>query len=213
VDEGSTRGGAGSTDERAFEPDRLDEASFADLVAPLFERAPRFIARLAAHRPHGSWTALFDRAVPLALEMPLEAQLELIDAHPRIGAPPGSVSAHSYIEQGYDRESAAVGAEAERTRIAAELDQLNATYEARFGFRYVVYVAGRSRVQIVPLLRASLEAEAGAERERAIRDVVAIARDRAVRSGLMVDGVGRMDDAPAPGPWSAAATEREEARP
>ena len=76
-----------------------------------------------------------------------DAQLELIDAHPRIGAPPESVSAHSYIEQGYDRESAAAGAEAERARIAAELEQLNRAYEERFGFRYVIFVAGRPRAR------------------------------------------------------------------
>jgi 2-oxo-4-hydroxy-4-carboxy-5-ureidoimidazoline decarboxylase len=171
----------------SLELDALDEAAFADVVAPLFERAPRFIARLAANRPYGSWAALFERAVPLALEMPMDAQLQLIDAHPRIGAPPGSVSAHSYVEQGYDREAAEAGAEQERARLASELEALNARYEERFGFRYVVFVAGRPRTEIVALLRASLEADPRAERERAIRDVVAIARDRAVRSGLMDD--------------------------
>jgi 2-oxo-4-hydroxy-4-carboxy--5-ureidoimidazoline (OHCU) decarboxylase len=153
-------------------------------VAPLFERAPGFIKRLAAGRPYGSWPALFDRAVPLALGMPREAQIELIDAHPRIGAPPGSVSAHSFIEQGYDRESAAAGAEEERMRLSGELEELNAAYESRFASA-TSSGGGRPRAAIVPLLRASLEAGADAERERAIGDVVAIAHDRALRSGLM----------------------------
>jgi 2-oxo-4-hydroxy-4-carboxy--5-ureidoimidazoline (OHCU) decarboxylase len=173
-----------------FAPDTLPEAEFAALVAPLFERAPGFIERLAAGRPYGSWSALFERAVPLALGMTREAQIELIDAHPRIGAPPGSVSDHSFIEQGYDRESAAAGAEAERVRLAAELEELNAAYESRFGFRYVIFVAGRPRAAIVPLLGASLTADADGERSRAIGDVVAIARDRAVRSGLMDEAAG-----------------------
>jgi hypothetical protein len=69
-----------------FAPDTLPEAEFAALVAPLFERAPGFIERLAAGRPYGSWSALFERAVPLALGMTREAQIELIDAHPRIAA-------------------------------------------------------------------------------------------------------------------------------
>ena len=79
-------------------------AQFAALVAPLFEDAPRFIGRLADARPFGSWASLFARAEALALAMPDDEQLELIDAHPRIGAPPGSVSALSFGEQGYDRE-------------------------------------------------------------------------------------------------------------
>lgn len=170
-----------------FEPDALEEAAFAELVAPLFERAPRFIERLTAGRPYESWEVLFHAADLIALDMPQAEQLELIDAHPRIGAPPGSVSTHSYIEQGYDREAATAEAESERARIGAELERLNRRYEDRFGFRYVVFVAGRPRSDIVPLVQTALTADFDAERERALRDVVAIARDRAQMTGLVTD--------------------------
>jgi 2-oxo-4-hydroxy-4-carboxy-5-ureidoimidazoline decarboxylase len=169
----------------AFAPDALSDAAFGDLVAPLFERAPRFIARLAERRPYGSWENLFMTAFATAKEMPREEQLELIDAHPRIGAPPGSVSALSFVEQGYDREEASIEAEAERQRTSTELSRLNDAYEARFGFRYVIFVAGRRRAAIVPLLEAALHADAEDERERALEDVVAIARDRAIAGGLL----------------------------
>ena len=85
--------------------------------------------------------------------MPVAEQIELIDAHPRLGAPPASVSALSFVEQGYaaeEAEQAAHDAEVERARVAAELDRLNAAYEARFGFRYCVFVAGRSRAELLP---------------------------------------------------------------
>jgi 2-oxo-4-hydroxy-4-carboxy--5-ureidoimidazoline (OHCU) decarboxylase len=172
----------GPVTDPVFGPDALTDADFADLVAPLFERAPRFIARLAAGRPYGSWEGLFRHALATALAMPRDEQIELIDAHPRIGAPPGSVSAHSFVEQGYDREAATAEAEAERERIAAELARLNDAYEARFGFRYIIFVAGRPRRAIVPLLERALSADPKAERERALVDVVAIANDRAGRS-------------------------------
>jgi 2-oxo-4-hydroxy-4-carboxy-5-ureidoimidazoline decarboxylase len=175
-----------------FEPDALEQAAFAELVAPLFERAPQFIERLTAGRPHASWEGLFRAATAIALDMPREEQLELIDAHPRIGAPPGSVSALSYVEQGYDREAAE--AEAERVRIGAQLEQLNRRYEERCGFRYVVFVAGRPRSEIVPLLEDALAADRDAERVRALREVVAIARDRALRSGLVADDPGATDE-------------------
>jgi len=170
---------AGAAAATPFGPDSLSDAAFADLVAPLFERAPRFIGRLAGGRPYGSWEGLFTTALAMALALPLNEQLELIDAHPRIGAPPGSVSAHSFVEQGYDREAATAEAEAERHRIDAELARLNDVYEARFGFRYVIFVAGRPRSAIVPLLEAALDADPEVERERAVLDVIAIARDRA----------------------------------
>lgn len=170
-----------------MDPDSLLAGEFRALMAPLFEDAPRFIHRLDAERPYGSWEALFMSATLLALSLPPDAQLELIDAHPRIGAPPGSVSALSYVEQGYDHEAANVEAEAERAQVAAELDRLNVAYESAFGFRFVIFVAGRSRAEMVPLMEAALRADPAQERERALRDVVAIARDRAIKTGLMAD--------------------------
>jgi 2-oxo-4-hydroxy-4-carboxy--5-ureidoimidazoline (OHCU) decarboxylase len=166
---------------------KLDADGFGRAMAPLFEEAPQFIGRLGAGRPYRSWEALFEAGERLALDMPREEQLELIDAHPRIGAPPGSVSALSFVEQGYDQESASAEAETERIRIGSELERLNGEYEAAFGFRYVIFVAGRPRSAIVPLMQATLTANVDAERERALTDVVAIARDRAIKTGLMTD--------------------------
>src|SRR5262245_3301692 len=149
--------------------DALSEPEFVDAVAPWFEGAPRFLRRLAAARPFGDEPTLFGRAEVIALAMPEDEQLELIDAHPRLGAPPASVSAASFREQGYDRET---------TAAIADLDRLNAEYERRFGFRFCVFVNGRSRPELVPVLERALEAQRSAEIRRAIRDVVAIARDR-----------------------------------
>ena len=151
-------------------------------MAPLFEGAPRFLARLAAARPFGSWDALFAAARSIAHDMPEAAQVELVDAHPRLGAPPASVSAMSFREQGYDLEKAAdLASEAarERDRVAAELDRLNGEYEARFGFRYCVFVAGRARADLLPGMAAALAAARDAELHRALDAVVDIARDRA----------------------------------
>jgi hypothetical protein len=51
----------------------------------------------------------------------------------------------------------------------------------------VVYVAGRPRSAIVPLLRAALEADPQDERRRGLTDVVAIAQARARDLGLEED--------------------------
>lgn len=158
--------------------DRLPEAEFIAAMAPLFEGAPRFLARLAAGRPFGSADRVFERALEIALAMPEDEQRELMDAHPRLGAPPGSVSAMSYVEQGYDQEAAGAAAEIERERVAAELARLNEAYEARFGFRYCVFVAGRPRAALIPELETALLADGDAERRRALGDVVAIAQAR-----------------------------------
>jgi 2-oxo-4-hydroxy-4-carboxy--5-ureidoimidazoline (OHCU) decarboxylase len=157
----------------AAEIDPLDDEAFARAIAPLFEGAPRFVSRLTGARPFGTWDAFLDRAAAIASSLPEAELVELLDSHPRIGAPRGEVSPLSFREQGYDREEDASAAE-----LQATLDRLNAAYEARFGFRFLVHVAGRPRAALVPLLEASLDAERDDELRRAARDVVAIARDR-----------------------------------
>ncbi len=151
------------------ELDSIPKAEFVAAVAPLFEGAPHFLGRLAAARPFGGTAEMFRRARVIALSMPESEQIELINAHPRLGAPPSSVSAMSYSEQGYDRET---------TEAIADLERLNRKYEAKFGFRFCMFVAGRSRADLVPVLEAALAAERTAEIQRALADVVAIARDR-----------------------------------
>lgn len=149
--------------------DGVPDAAFRAEMATLFEGAPRFLDRLVAARPFGSWDALFAAAERIAAEMPEDEQVELVNAHPRLAAPPRSVSEHSFREQGYDRDT---------TAAIAELERLNAAYEARFGFRYCVFVAGRPRTALVPELAAALTRDRASELDRALRDVVAIARDR-----------------------------------
>ena len=158
--------------------DELDDGACATALAPLFEGAPRFLARLAADRPFGDAASLFDRARTIAHSMPEDEQIELIDAHPRLGAPPGSVSALSFREQGYDQEAADAAAEAERARVHAELERLNAAYEEQFGFRCCVFVAGRSRAALLSELESTLTADRDAELHRALDAVVDIAADR-----------------------------------
>lgn len=164
----------------------MTDADCRAVLGPLFEGAPRFLARLCAERPFGDSDGLFARARAIAHALPEVDQLELIDAHPRLGAPPEAMSALSLVEQGYDLEAAqraSADAERERLRVAAELDDLNTAYEARFGFRYCVFVAGRSRAELVPDLRAALEADRAAELARALAAVVDIAADRWARLG------------------------------
>lgn len=153
----------------------------------MFEGAPGFLWRLAAmSRPFGGWRGLFDRARELAHAMPEPLQIELVDAHPRLGAPPATVSAMSFREQGHDREAAANLADEsvrELDRVAAELDRLNHEYEARFGFRYCVFVAGRSRAELLPAMAAALTLDRDSELHRALDAVVDIAADRQRRAG------------------------------
>lgn len=158
---------------RIADLDLLPPEPAAFLLGPLFERAPRFLARLVGDRPFGDDETLIARAHELARTIPEDEQIELLDAHPRIGADPSTVSALSHAEQGYGDDAPPA-----EPWIAEELDALNEAYERIFGFRFVVFVAGRPRSAIVPILEASLRDERVSELRRGLDDVVHIAADR-----------------------------------
>ena len=74
---------------------------------------------------------------------PDDEKREILDAHPAIGQRAG-LSARSAAEQGADADPA----------VLAELARLNAAYEARHGFRFVVFVNRRPKAEILDVLRA-----------------------------------------------------------
>jgi len=136
----------------------------ADQWAELFEGRTRLVEKLA------------ERGDPLAsaheviAELTDADKLEALNAHPAIGAK--NLSARSAFEQG----------EAGDLETLAELARLNAEYEERFGFRFVVFVNRRPKSEIIPILRERLERTREQELDTAVQELVAIAEDRWRRS-------------------------------
>jgi 2-oxo-4-hydroxy-4-carboxy--5-ureidoimidazoline (OHCU) decarboxylase len=132
----------------------------ADELAELFEGRTRLVEKLA------------QRDDPLAsaheviAELTQEEKLEALNAHPAIGAK--KLSARSAAEQGVDDDP----------ETLAELGRLNAEYEQRFGFRFVVFVNRRPKSEIVPILRERLQRTRAEELDTAVQELVAIAEDR-----------------------------------
>jgi len=133
----------------------------ADELAGLFEGRTRFVERLA-----GEPDPLL-RARTLVHELPGEEKREILDAHPAIGQRAG-LSARSAAEQGADADPA----------VLAELARLNADYEERHGFRFVVFVNRRPKAEILEVLRGRIDNPTGEELETALGELVAIAEDR-----------------------------------
>jgi len=132
----------------------------AEQLAELFEGRTRFVERLAPlEDPLG-------HAREVALELSEDEKKEILDAHPAIGGKP--TSARSAREQGTDDDPS----------VLAELADLNAAYETKFGFRFVVFVNGRPRREIVPILRERLQRSPDEELSTAVDELVQIAIDR-----------------------------------
>ena len=132
----------------------------AEELAELFEGRTAFVDRLAqVDDPLG-------RAREVALTLSDDEKKEVLDAHPAIGGK--TTSERSRREQGSDDDPA----------ILAELAELNAAYEARFGFRFVVFVNGRPRREIVPVLRERMTRSREEELRTAVDELVQIAISR-----------------------------------
>ncbi len=135
-----------------------------DELAALFESRTRFVTLLAQRQNP------LTHADEVVDELTLAEKREVLDAHPAIGQKQG-LSKHSQAEQGTDYDPA----------VIAELQRLNAEYEARHGFRFVVFVDRRPKAEILEVLRRRIGNPTDAELETALHELVAIAIDRWLR--------------------------------
>jgi 2-oxo-4-hydroxy-4-carboxy-5-ureidoimidazoline decarboxylase len=131
----------------------------------LFEGRTRLVERLAeVDDPLG-------QADDVVAALADEEKVEALDAHPAIGARRG-LSSRSAAEQGSDTDPV----------VLSDLAYLNQVYEEKFGFRFVVFVAGRPKAEILEVLRERIGRTREEELDTACHELVAIARDRWTRT-------------------------------
>jgi 2-oxo-4-hydroxy-4-carboxy--5-ureidoimidazoline (OHCU) decarboxylase len=134
-------------------------------LSELFEGRTRLVERLAGvDDPLGEADRLLAR-------LDEDEKVEALGAHPAIGQRQG-LSELSAAEQGSDADPA----------VLSELAYLNQVYEEKFGFRFVVFVAGRPKREILAVLRERIANTREEELDTGCRELVAIARDRWTRT-------------------------------
>ena len=107
------------------------------------------------------------RAREVARGLTEEEKLEALNAHPAIGQR-GGLSARSAAEQGA----------AAHPEVLEELARLNREYEAKNGFRFVVFVNRRPKAEILEVLRERIKRPREDELDTAVEELVAIAENR-----------------------------------
>jgi 2-oxo-4-hydroxy-4-carboxy--5-ureidoimidazoline (OHCU) decarboxylase len=134
-------------------------------LAELFEGRTPLVERLAEVDDP------LDRADEVVSALSEAEKVEALAAHPAIGQKAG-LSARSAAEQGADDDPC----------VLADLATLNVAYERKFGFRFVVFVNRRPRSEILDVLRMRLGNTREQELDTGCRELVAIARDRWIRT-------------------------------
>jgi 2-oxo-4-hydroxy-4-carboxy--5-ureidoimidazoline (OHCU) decarboxylase len=136
-----------------------------DELAELFEGRTRLVELL------GTTEDPLARAEDVVLTLSDEEKVEALSAHPAIGQRAG-LSERSAQEQGDDADPV----------VLSELAYLIRVYEEKFGFRFVVFVAGRPKSEILDVLQERLGRTREQELDSGCRELVAIARDRWIRT-------------------------------
>ncbi len=168
-------------------PALVPAGSLADLGAdelaaalrPLWEDAGPLVGAMIGYR-FATWDEHLDAASEAISAMDDRTRSALLRAHPRIGTDAATLARRSILsfrEQG--------GGAATSDAVARSLSSLNDRYEARFGFPFVEWVAGRAPEAMIAVMEHRLRRDRRDELDAGCAALVAIAGDRlhSLRSG------------------------------
>jgi len=149
----------------------LTYAEFVDRFGPVYEASP-WVAE-------GVWPDVEDgrlddlAALQAAMKAqvdaaPYEMQLALVRAHPELAS-------RARMAEASVKEQSGAGLDQCSAEEFAAFQRLNADYNARFGFPFIVAVKGLSRADILAAFEARLQNDAGTEFATAIAQIHRIA--------------------------------------
>ena len=155
-------------------------ADFTQLLSGIYEHSPWIAAQAWGQRPFASLAQLKQALASVVRSAPPDAQLALLRAHPELAgkALPGTrLTAESTSEQ------VSAGLDGCTPGELAQLDQLNADYQAKFGFPFILAVRGPrglglSRQEILATFARRLDNPADFERAEALHQIHRIAELR-----------------------------------
>jgi len=150
----------------------------AAAIRPLFEDSPWLAGKLAG-RSFSGWGDVIDVSEAVLLEATDADRTEVLRSHPRLGARQEELKKRSEVswrEQGAGRDPG--------LEVLEELSAANERYEARFGFPFVDWVAGRPLEEMTLVIESRLTSNRSSELARGCQALIDIARDRLDKIGL-----------------------------
>lgn len=157
-----------------------DTASAVQLLDGLYEHSPWIAEAALAQRPFKSLAHLKHAMIQVLAQASPEAQLDLIRAHPELAGK--AMVAQSLTAESTNEQNTA-GLTACTPEEFARIQQLNADYNARFGFPFILAVrgprgTGLSKAEIIDTFARRSFNLPSYERAEAIRNIHRIAEIR-----------------------------------
>ena len=155
-------------------------AGFTDLLAGTYEHSPWIAERAAAARPFHSLAQLRQALVAVVQQAGEDAQLALIRSHPELA---GKAMVGQTLTAESTHEQGKAGLTDCTPEEFARLQQLNAAYNARCGFPFMLAVRGPrgdglGKRQIIATLARRLGNPVDVERDEALRNIHRVAEIR-----------------------------------
>ena len=126
---------------------------FVATLGGIFEHSPWVPEAVADARPFASVGALHAAMCDAVATAHVERQLALVRAHPELA---GRAAIRDELTDASKREQACAGLDQCSAEEFAQIGQLNAAYNGRFGFPFVVAVRGLTRADIIDAMAVRL---------------------------------------------------------
>jgi 2-oxo-4-hydroxy-4-carboxy-5-ureidoimidazoline decarboxylase len=157
------------------ELNRFDRAQFVAALGGIYEHSPWVAERASAKLPFASVADLHAAMAAIVASAGTEKQLALVRAHPELAG-------KAMIQHALTVDSAAEQSGAGLTQCSREeferLQDLNARYNAKFGFPFILAVKGYDRSGVIAEFARRVDNDPDTELAECLRQIDKIARLR-----------------------------------
>ena len=152
-----------------------DRGAFVAALGPLFEHSPWVAEETFSKRPFRDLDGLHAALCGTMLGAAPERQIALVRAHPDLA---GRLARAGGLTAASAREQSAAGLDRLSDGESRELERLNESYTARFGFPFVICARLNSKEAILSAMRSRVAHTREAELSTALGEIAKIARLR-----------------------------------
>jgi 2-oxo-4-hydroxy-4-carboxy-5-ureidoimidazoline decarboxylase len=149
-----------------------DHRGFVVALGGVFEDSPWVAEAAWPRHPFATLDALYRAMVDAVRSAGEDAQLALIRAHPELA---GKAAVRGELTADSTAEQSGAGLTQCSPREFARLQELNAAYNAKFGFPFIIAVKGLDRAAIIERFAERLERDRATEFEEALQQIARIA--------------------------------------
>ena len=158
-----------------YKPSHMPRALFVERFGDIYEHTPEIAER--AQRTgftsaNDTATGLHQALVAVVRQLPPDAKLKLINAHPDLA---GKLAIAKQMTADSVKEQGSAGLDRLTPDELKRFTLLNDSYKAKFGFVFILAVKGLTKADILASFEARLKNDVAAERDEALRQIERIA--------------------------------------